>query len=254
MKLRYIRYSILTIITGLVVYLALGYGERSFEAFCPFGGAEAMWGLLSAGQFTCALGPLNLSLFIAVIVLAVVAKKSFCGWVCPIGFLSELFGRFGAHPFKGKCTPKPKLNAGLKILRYVVLIVFLYLTYKTGELILRGYDPFYVIFSGLGHGTLGLVSWITLGALIVGAVLIPMFFCRYLCPLGAVLDPFSRLGLVRIHRDRDTCTDCGDCDTACPQDIAVHEMPSVRARDCTNCLECLEACPVEGTLTLRANL
>ena len=254
MKIRYIRYGILTVITGMIVYVALGYGDRSFEAFCPFGGAEAMWGLLASGEFTCALGPLNLSLFIAAIVLALIAKKSFCGWACPIGFLSEIFGRLGAYPLKGRCTPKPKVNASLKILRYVVLVGFLFLTYKTGELVLRGYDPFYLIFSGFGHGTLGWISYVTLGALIVGAILIPMFFCRYLCPLGAVFDPFSLLGVVRIKRNHDTCTDCIECDLACPHDIPVSQLYTVRARDCTNCLECIEACPEAGVLTLQANL
>ena len=53
----------------LVVYLALGYGERSFEAYCPFGGVESLWGLFTAGEFSCSLGPLNLSMLLALLVL-----------------------------------------------------------------------------------------------------------------------------------------------------------------------------------------
>ena len=66
---RYLRYSTFTIVLGLVTYLAMGYGTRSFEAYCPFGGAESLWGLFTAGEFTCALGPLNLSLMIALFLL-----------------------------------------------------------------------------------------------------------------------------------------------------------------------------------------
>lgn len=254
MSNRILRYSLLSVITALVVYLSLGYGTRSFEAFCPFGGAESLWGLVTAGEFSCALGPLNLSLFIGVIGLTLVAKKSFCGWACPIGFFGELLGKLGAKFTKGKLVPGDRLDQWLRLLRYPVLIVSLYFTYKLGELVLRGYDPFYLIFSGVGHGSVGWISYTVLAVLTVGAVLIPMFFCRYLCPLGAVLDPFSRIGLLKIHRDAQTCTNCGHCQLACPQNIPVHALVQVTNRDCTNCLECVDVCPDKDVLTLRAGL
>jgi len=253
-KLRYIRYALLLIVFGLVTYLALGYGSRSFEAYCPFGGMESLWGLFTVGEFSCALGPLSLSLLIALLALTLVSKKSFCGWACPIGFLGELCGRLGKTVVKDKLRPKGRIDGVLKLLRYVVLVVFLILTYKTGELILRGYDPFYLIFSGIGHGTAGIVSYIVLIFLGVGALLIPMFFCRYFCPMGAVFDPFSRLGVIKVARDQGTCTNCGDCQTACPHNIPVQTMPVVRHRDCTNCFECLDACPEGKTLSVKAGL
>ncbi|MDP8228909.1 MAG: 4Fe-4S binding protein [Candidatus Electryoneaceae bacterium] len=237
-----------------MIYLALGYGQRSFEAYCPFGGVESLWGLLKGGRFSCALGPSNLSLMIAIIVLALIAKKAFCGWVCPIGFLSELTGNLGGKLFPRRPTVNPKVNGWLKLLRYVALILALYFTYKTGELILRGFDPYYILFSGFGHGTLGWISIVTLAVLVIGSFFIPMFFCRYLCPLGATLDPFSRLGLIKISRDEDLCTDCGECQDACPYDIAPQEMLDVRHRDCTNCLECIDVCPEEDTLMLKLKL
>ncbi len=253
-KSRYFRYGTFLIILGLVAYLALGYGTRPFEAFCPFGGAESLWGLFTAGEFSCALGPINLSLMLALFGLVILSKKSFCGWGCPIGFLGELFGRFGGAVWKKRPRVKTPVNNWLKLLRYVVLIVALYFTYRTGELVLRGYDPFYLIFSGLGHGSVGVISIIVLVLLTVGAVFVPMMFCRYLCPLGAVFDPFSRIGLIRITRDETTCTSCGKCGQACMWDIPVQELKIVRQRDCTNCLECVDACPETDTLQVRAGL
>lgn len=254
MTVRIIRYSLLTVIIGLLTYVALGYGARSFEAFCPFGGAESLWGLFTSGQFSCALGPLNLSLFVGVIGLTLVAKKAFCSWACPIGFLSELLGKLGMRITNGRFVPSDKVDKWLRLLRYVVLVISLYYTYKLGELILRGFDPFYIVFSGFGHGTLGWISYATIAALTVGALAIPMFFCRYLCPLGAVFDPFSRLGLIKIHRNTDTCTACGHCQLACPHNIPVHVVAKVSHRDCTNCLECVEICPDPDVLTLRAGI
>ncbi|MBU0518467.1 4Fe-4S binding protein [bacterium] len=254
MKTRYLRYSILILILGIVTYQALGFSQHSFEAYCPFGGMEALWGLFRAGQFSCATGPLNLSMMVAVLGLAIVAKKTFCGWACPIGFLSELFSRLGSKIGLQKFEVGPKLNGALKLLRYVVLIVALFYTYKLGELVLRGFDPFYIIFSGFGHGTLGWITYTTLGVIAVGALLIPMFFCRYLCPLGATFDPFSRLGIIKIERNAELCTECGDCGSACLWAIKPMEMKKVRDRDCTNCLECVDACPVDDCLSLKASL
>lgn len=251
---RWIRYSLLTAILGLVVYAALGYGSRNFETFCPFGGMESLWGLAQAGEFSCTLGPLNLSMLIGVLILALVAKKAFCGWACPIGFLGELAARFTNLFWRRRPQPTQKVDGYLKTLRYVVLALALYFTYKSGELILRGYDPFFLLFSGFGHGSLGLVSWIVLGALVVGAFLIPMFFCRYLCPMGATFDPFSRLGLLKVVRDESKCNQCGACQRKCPQNLAPHAAVKFRHRDCTLCLECVDACPVNRTLELKATL
>lgn len=251
---RWLRYPILALILGLTVYLALGFGNRSFEAFCPFGGMESLWGLIFGGEFSCTLGPLNLSMLIGVLALALLARKAFCGWACPIGFLGELASRFTGLIWRRRPLPSTKVNGYLKLLRYPVLVVALYFTYKTGELILRGYDPFFLIFSGFGHGSLGIVSWIVLGVLIVGAFLVPMFFCRYLCPLGATFDPFSRLGLLKIVRNEGTCNNCGACNRKCPHSLSPNSVTTLRHHDCTLCMECVDACTVKNTLELKATL
>jgi NapH/MauN family ferredoxin-type protein len=252
MKTRYYRYGLMTVILGLVLYLALGYGDRSFEAFCPFGGMESLWGLFRAGEFSCALGPLNLSMLVGLLILALVAKKAFCGWACPIGFMGELMNLISKKVWRKRPAVSPKVNSGMKLLRYVVLILALVFTYKTGELILRGYDPFYVIFSGMGHGTVGATSLIVLAAILVGAFAIPMFFCRYLCPLSATFDPFSKLGLIKVVRDEDGCTQCGKCSRACPQGLEPDKVVKLSHRDCTNCYECVDSCPHKDVLKIEA--
>jgi len=253
-KSRYLRYTILLFILGSVIYLALGYGSLSFEAYCPFGGMESLWGLYKSGEFTCALGPLNLSMMVALIGLVVISKKSFCGWACPVGFLGELSARLRNLVWKNAPTIPLKWDRWLKLLRYPSLIASLVFTFYMGDLVLRGYDPFYLIFSGMGHGTVGIISIIVLALIVIGALIIPMFFCKYLCPMGAVFDPFSRLGIIKITRDTSSCTLCGDCSKACLQAIPVHELKTIRHRDCTNCLECVDVCKDTKSLQLRAKL
>ena len=195
-----------TIVLGLVLYLALGFGFRSFEAYCPFGGVESLWGLFTTGEYSCALGTLNLSFLLAVLVLTLLCKKAFCGWACPIGFLGELTTRLSGRIWKKRPQVPPRVNRVLKLLRYVVLAVALFFTYRTEELVLRGYDPFFLIFSGFGHGSSGVLSALVLAGIIIGMWVVPMCFCRYLCPLGAVFDPFSRIVWLRVAHDPSKCS------------------------------------------------
>jgi ferredoxin len=241
------RYLLLTAVLAAVVWLALGRGERSFEAWCPFGGVESLWALLRGGQFTCALGPLNLSLMLGVLALALIAKKAFCGWLCPVGFLGELLDRAGSF-WRGRPAVPPRLDGRLRLLRYLALAVILALTYWSGELLFRGFDPYYLLFSGFGHGSLPYASVIFMLALAAVSLVIPLAFCRYLCPLGAVFDPFSRLAPLRPARDAAKCTDCGLCAAACRHALPVDKCGQMKSADCTNCLDCTDACPVDGAL------
>ncbi|MCP4632040.1 MAG: hypothetical protein GY855_03865, partial [candidate division Zixibacteria bacterium] len=80
-KTTYVRYAFQIIFIVILLYLAFGLGEKTFEAYCPFGGVEAIYGLITTNNYTCALGEANLAMFFALIGMVVLAKKSFCSWV-----------------------------------------------------------------------------------------------------------------------------------------------------------------------------
>ena len=89
----------------------------------------------------------------------------------------------------------------LSKIKYVVLVLIIVLSYRVSELVFRGYDPFYTLFTaGKGHGLMATWSLVILGAVLVGSFLFEMAWCRYLCPLGAVMDPLSKIGLVKVKR------------------------------------------------------
>jgi polyferredoxin len=248
MRMRPLRIALQVFFLGTITYVAVGWGSRSFENFCPFGGAEALYGLFTTRNFTCALAPLNLTMFLSVIALTVVSKRTFCGWVCPVGSIGEWINQFGNKVWKRRPRIPRAVGRYLVLVRYVVLAVVLYFTFAIGDLIFRGYDPFYLIFSGFGHGSVGLISYGLIGIFIIGSFFESMFFCRYFCPLAAVLDPFSKIGLIRIKRNVDTCTDCTLCNKKCHFGVEPMSVTSVTHRDCANCFECVEACPVENCL------
>ena len=238
------------------IRFALGASLTSVEKYCPFGGLETAYALLARRRFTCAAGELNLALFLAVVALALVARKAFCGWACPLGAVLEWTGRLskrltGRTSFEGVWRVPPRVDLGLRVgLRLAVLALILAATWTTGELLFRGYDPYYVLFSANGHDVRGW-SYALLAAVLVLAFVLPLSWCRYLCPLGTVLGPFSSAGLLRLARSGASCTGCGACDRSCPQSIPVSRLEEVRTGECTLCLECTGVCPSAGTLSLR---
>ena len=238
------------------VRFATGRSLVSIETYCPFGGLETAWAFFTRQRFTCAAGAMNLALFVALLGLTLLARKAFCGWACPVGALAEWQGRLAARwwkrrDFTGLVRPSPRVDRALRIaLRLAVLGILLGATWTTGELVFRGYDPYYILFSAHGHDVRAWSYGILAGLVLLGFAL-PMAWCRYLCPLGAAIWPLSAIGRLRLARDADRCSGCGVCDRVCPQAIDVSSVDVVRSGECTLCLECTDVCPGKGALELR---
>jgi polyferredoxin len=74
------------------------------------------------------------------------------------------------------------------------------------------------------------------------------FWCRYLCPYGALLGLLAWVGPTHIRRDAETCIGCGRCTAQCPSGIEVEKKVVVRSPECIGCAECVGSCPVRGCL------
>ncbi len=94
-------------------------------------------------------------------------------------------------------------------------------------------------------------AWVV-GLIFIGFLVanwwIPRFFCRAICPLGALLGIFSRFSLWRIDRDPVRCTDCDLCIKNCEGASDPHK--DLRKSECFVCLNCIEDCPHDA-LTFR---
>jgi len=239
---------------GLRLLLGLG---GSVERYCPFGGLESAWSVITRGTLSCATGEHNLTLMLALLVSALIVRKGFCSWICPVGTLGEWLSRVGAwlrpgskNRVHGMITVPRRLDRALRWVRLPVLVLILVATALAGELVFRAYDPYYIVFSLGGHDVRPL-SFVLLALLAAGAVLVPMVWCRWLCPLGAALWPASRVGVLRLARDHSACTSCGSCDAACPHSLAVAGVDEIRSGECTLCMECTSAC-ASNALQVRA--
>jgi polyferredoxin len=91
----------------------------------------------------------------------------------------------------------------------------------------------------------------TLVILVVLSVIIKNFWCRYLCPYGALLGFLSMFSPVKVSRNEETCTDCQQCTNVCPHLIHVHTSDRVISDECTGCALCVDACPEEHTLEFK---
>jgi polyferredoxin len=210
------------------------------------------------------VGDSGLLLGAGVLVLTVFLGRVFCGWACPFGTLQH-FVHWLFFPKGAKRRRLGNRYRRLYLTKYVVLLMLL-AGALLGTLQIGLLDPialmsrsvadavYPAIDAGLrGLGLPGIHPSATpyfSGAWLIGAIfvsflalgaVIPRFFCRILCPLGALLGIFSRFSLFRIHRVKEACTDCNLCPKGC--EGAAEPEARVRLAECMVCMNCLEDCP-----------
>lgn len=200
-----------------------------------------------------AIHPAAMVLFVVFVAASLLLKKAFCSWLCPVGTMSEYLWKLGRKVF-GRNLDVPKwLDLPLRSLKYLLLGFFLFivLTMSADSLIGFLMSPFGIVadvkmlnfFRYIG--TIGLAVMMVLVAL---SVVIQNFWCRYLCPYGALMGIISSLSPVKIRRDAEACIDCGKCNKACPSHLPVDKLVQIRSLECTACMECVAACPAENAL------
>lgn len=197
--------------------------------------------------------PAGLLIFALTLVLALLVRRGFCSWVCPIGTASEWMHKTGRAMF-GRNLSVPKwLDWILRSLKYALLGFFLYTILMMPVAALRQfiYGPYnrvadvkmYLFFINISATAVGVIA-----VLALLSVLFKNFLCRYLCPYGALLGLFSAASPCAVRRDTDKCTNCDRCGRACPNRIPVDKKKTVHSVECTACFDCIGACRVDGAL------
>lgn len=200
--------------------------------------------------------PAGFFIFFAIVFVSLVFGKSFCSWLCPVGFLSELIGDFGKKIFKKNVKLPKVLDYPLRSLKYLMLgflfysVFFLMSTTALQAFLDSSYNlvadiKMYYFFADISR-----FSLIVIGILFLLSIVLRGFWCRYLCPYGALLGFASLLSPNKIKRNPANCIDCGLCNKACHSFIKVDKVKTVMSDECTTCLNCVDACPVTDTLQL----
>ncbi|HHU99729.1 MAG TPA: 4Fe-4S binding protein [Bacteroidales bacterium] len=156
-----------------------------FEAYCPFGGLQALGSYLSLGSLSCSMTSTQIMMGVVLFIGIVLFSRLFCGYICPLGTVGEWIGKLGDR-LKVRITPKGFIDCALRLLKYVLLFITFYFTLKSSELFCKKFDPYYAVTSGFDTDVVLLWALMAIVALVVGSLFVRLFWCRYLCPLGAL--------------------------------------------------------------------
>jgi len=228
------------------------------EAFLPISGLISLRDWFVTGALN-SIHPASMIILLAIVVTAFVFKKGFCSWVCPVGFISEMVGNIGDRMAKAigieRRLKLPRfLDYPMRSLKYILLGFFVYAVFfamssaAIHAFVASPYNKvadikmlqFFTEIDSFG-------LW-TIIVLFVLSIVLRGFWCRYLCPYGALLGLTSLFGPGKIKRDADACISCGKCAEVCPAFIKVDQMKQVRSDECSGCLDCVDVCPVRGAL------
>jgi polyferredoxin len=231
------------------------YRPPGVEAFLPISSLMSLLYFLQTGQVH-PVHPAGFFLFIGIIGLSLFAGKSFCSWVCPIGFLSEYAGEFGRKLFRGKLSLPKLLDIPFRGLKYLLLGFFVFSVISMSVVELRlflsgDYNTIADIKLFEFFRNMTPIAFYTILSLLVLSVLFRNFWCRYLCPYGAFLGIVGLLSPNKITRNEKSCVDCSLCDKACPSGIGVSGSKVVVSDECTSCMQCIDVCPVKDALGFR---
>ncbi|MEW5827018.1 MAG: 4Fe-4S binding protein [Candidatus Bipolaricaulota bacterium] len=184
----------------------------------------------------------------AIAAYGLLAGRGFCGWFCPFGTLNDLLS------FR-----RVRMQRAFSYGKFLVLAATLVGAWVATDTLFCKLCPAASLEASIPYLFLGVAKtnvpfWIhmgTLAATLVGMAVVSRFWCRYLCPMGALLGFFNRVSFLHLRFDAATCTSCGACDRACPMGIQPRE--EIDTHNCIKCGACVDACPPDA-LSLRYGL
>ena len=199
---------------------------------------------------------LELTSFVAALIVlcvyTVIFGRFFCGFACAFGSLGDavraLYVWICKKMKKKPVTMKNSVVKRLQAVKYIVLLLLVVACFTGAYAKTQGMSP-WDVFSMLHAGNFKLggyvVGVVILALIVVGMCFQERFFCRILCPMGAVFSILPVLPLFTLRRDRSECINgCRACTMKCPSDIelAPDTAPELSG-DCFQCQKCIDTCP-----------
>lgn len=192
-----LQWGVLLALAGTILRAKLSGEGVDVEAYCPFGGLQAFGSYLARGSLACSMSMLQIAMGLALAAGVVLLAKLFCGYLCPVGTVVGWLGGLGR-----RLGLRRELRAGgaadrlLRGVKYALLFVVFYFTLSSSELFCHKLDPYYAVATGFEGEIVLWMSLVMLVVLLAGSLCVGMFWCRYLCPLGAASNLFRRWPLL----------------------------------------------------------
>lgn len=257
---------VLTLALGVQFYLyvqqAAGEGVLSVqrppgvEGFLPIG-ALMGWKLWFQTGFWDPVHPAAMVILGYAALVCLALRKSFCGWFCPAGTVSEWLWKAGRRILGRNRRLPAWLDLPLRSLKYLLLGFFLWAILRMGvmEMVAFLNGPYYKLSDVKMLYFFTHMTWLTavaLAALVALSLVVRNFWCRYLCPYGALMGLLALLSPTRVERQAQSCIDCGRCSQVCPHSLPVADKPRIISAECSGCLDCTRVCPVADTLQMKS--
>ncbi len=221
---------------------ALSLPVGIFHMICPMGGIATLTRLVSQGLFIPKTGIANIILLSGVLITTIVAGPVFCGWLCPLGSVQDWAKALARKTKIPHIKVKKSLDRVLQFSKYVVLALILLATAKSFNLVFIKADPYYALMHFF-TGEVAPLALIILGTTLLASLFIQRPWCRWLCPLGAILSLLGKFSILKIKRPSDTCIACGACSKACPVGLDPSAEEHVHESTCIRCGLCEGSCP-----------
>jgi polyferredoxin len=257
---------LLTLALGVQFYFfvqqALGQGDISVqrppgvEGFLPIG-ALMGWNLFLRTGFWDPVHPAAMVILGYAALVCLALRKSFCGWFCPAGTISEWLWKAGQRLWGRNWRLPAWLDLPLRSLKYLLLAFFFWAILRMGvmEMVAFLNGPYYKLSDVKMLHFFTQMSGLTaavLASLVLLSLLVRNFWCRYLCPYGALMGLLALLSPTRVERNAGTCTNCRRCSQVCPHGLPVADKARIISPECSGCLDCTRVCPVADTLRMKS--
>jgi len=202
----------------------------------PLAGAEA---ILSSRSF---YRPMLWSLLIPVVATLLLGRV-FCGWICPMNTLLEIVDKCRGLLRFAEIRERD-VRFSLKN-KYLVLAFVLGLILVTSMPLVALFYPPAVISREMHQvvfgSAVGVGTYLILAICAVELFVSKRWWCRYICPGGALYSLLGRFRLLRVVRNDKNCVQCGACVRVCQFDLRPM-LVTITGMECTNCGSCVRAC------------
>jgi polyferredoxin len=190
-------------IAGLMIFSLLYFGFWRRGCICPVGAIGNA--TLAATDSSYAIPAAVLVFFLLPLIFTLFFGRSFCGAVCPLGAVQDLF------VIKPIRVPRA-LEAGLRLFAYLYLAAAVVMAATGAMFLICRYDPFVTLFRFDGNWN----GWVLTASFLAISLFVARPYCRFLCPYGVILRNLSRLSKWRVTITPDECIHCRLCENVCP--------------------------------------
>ncbi|GAA0181465.1 4Fe-4S binding protein [Clostridium sediminicola] len=214
---------------------------------CPIGSLQAVFNSMK----------FNISFYVSgmILLFATILGRFTCGWLCPFGLFQELIYKIP--------SPKKIINKHFKYIKYGVLLIFViilpiflhnsvgignptFCKYICPAGTLEGGIPLLILNKALRSsiGILFFSKFTILMIVIILSIIYHRFFCKVLCPLGAIYSLFNKYSFYQLTIDENKCIHCNKCINICKMEVNIVQNPC--DKECIRCGDCITICPTNA--------